>query len=309
MIYHTLISALAVSGSILSVSGHKELPTASSLSLKEIYEAQTKKGTFKPVQFNTSPDAVKERAQTAKGSPNLRAEKSRALKGDKNNYIGYVGYGDDYMCMPENTIEIKGFLLNTCLRDNYGGSFVYKINKKQHSIAQLEYNNPDCMGVPDSLWDISSEMFPGFNDRSRGIDYGQCMMSPELGFVAIHYWTDVPMRPMDTMGGNVGVWIESQYAEDCTDKYRRPLSFSYWNDIRMVQHEFGMCLPDGKGGSYAFSDCMDGRVDMQFFTSTDCSMPFYQSQPALPHCSNMEDRGGDYMHEVMTATCVPRAVD
>jgi hypothetical protein len=309
MIYSTMISALAIAGGVLSASAHNA-PTASSLSLREIHEAKTNKGTFKPFKL----DMMKERATKAAATPNLRtADKARSLKGDKNNYIGYTSFGGDATCNPHNQEEIRGFLINTCMRSSHGGSLVYKINKKQHALAMLEYHNDNCMGVPDSLWDISSEIFPGFNDPQKGLDFGSCFMSPEYGYVTLHYWTDGPVVPMDTMGSQVGVYLESQYEEDCDKmadgKQRRPLSFAYWNDIHRIQDMYGGCHSTPDGGSFTFSDCVDGMVDMMVFPlgNTDCSLPFVEKHGALPHCEADEDGGGDFMHEVTTAKCIPPA--
>lgn len=118
-----------------------------------------------------------------------RVENRHLKSVNRNNFIGKTVYSDSSCTTPSQSF---GSLVNYCfdLDDANGqSSFLYKMNKKDHTIVQLDYDGYGCKGaIPARITDITSA-FPEF---TMDVEYGACLMDEWGEYYSVDYLTERP---------------------------------------------------------------------------------------------------------------------
>jgi hypothetical protein len=120
-------------------------------------------------------------------------ETQRYLKSSKsrNNFVGKTFYSDSECQIPFHSF---GSLVNYCFDvDNAQGSssFIIKMNKRDHTIVQLEYDGYYCKNtIPRKIINIAA----GFPEFTANSDYGDCLPDGTTGkYYTVDYLSERPV--------------------------------------------------------------------------------------------------------------------
>lgn len=180
---------------------------------------------------------------------------SRYLKKNKtpNNFIGKTFYFDENCESPTHAF---GSLVNYCFDldgSNGRSSFLIKMNKKDHTIVQLEYEEYGCIDVPIRVIDIAAGI-PEFTETS---DYGDCLVDGDSRYYSLDYRTSRPS--FDGNNGVLALVSDTTVTDNCdVDKF---VDFNWYKSGECI------AVKDGRGVKFNAAECdTTGEATFKLYT-------------------------------------------
>lgn len=214
---------------------------------------------------------------------NLRSLKMR------DNFITYAKYSDSSCSSAKYTV---GEVLNTCLNEDNKvtgekRSFMYKVNKKEFTVVELQYDGWNCMGGPSKVYDMMVDV-PEFTQ------FGDCF-ERKGKYYKIDYITSYPDR--DAMASDPGYLLSfNHFEQTCTSQNANYFSFGK-APMSKMDLKFDMCSDLSGEAPFPFSmiirnDCANSRNFLiETHMSNDCSGPPYEVFPGLDtNCKDAKKR-------------------
>lgn len=207
---------------------------------------------------------------------NPYTEHMRGLK-VRNNFLATTLYVDS-AC--EQISTSYGSLVNNCFdvdNDNEDGStspgsFLYKINKKDVTLAQLDYDGYGCKDTPIRVHNLAEDLLP-FSD------FGDCLSLP-YGDQTLYYSIDyIDQYPSDLIDG---IFFTKAEEDICPNGYY--YDYSYFG--------VGFCV-DLFGPSVYFDTCGSTSTTATFFTDSFCTDYDYSFELPFYSCAEADDDDDD----------------
>jgi hypothetical protein len=207
----------------------------------------------------------------------------RALK-MPDNYIGVTYYQDDQCMQPGQQIAL---LLNYCANqisdDGVKRSVLAKLNKKEHTLVELDYEGYDCKGIPSKVIDLVKSFTPDFKMEN---DYGECYFDSFSGqYSTVNYDTT---NPVPYPGG----YVRTLSPEDqCSTTDNAGYYEFFWR--RKIPYTIPGCNIVSETSSAYFHSCSNGQVKYDVYMGLSCTGPVYGTYDLFEMCTPLEDDDGD----------------
>lgn len=160
---------------------------------------------------------------------------------NRNNFVGKTLYSDSNCQSPFHSF---GSLVNYCFDvddSQESSSFTIKMNKKDHTIIQLEYDGYGCNTVPRKVVNIAAG-FPEFTSTSN---YGDCLPDGTTGkYYTVDYLSE---RPVFEKEFGVLALVSAAVNDDCDPD--RFVDFNWYKS--------GECVAVGERGVKFNADSCD----------------------------------------------------
>jgi hypothetical protein len=240
---------------------------------------------FQDNSKNKNIKAVEEHLLDNSYSPEESSNHLRALK-MPDNYIGVTYYQDDQCMQPGQQIAL---LLNYCANqiseEGVKRSVLAKLNKKQHTLVELDYEGYDCKGIPTKVIDLVKSFTPDFTMEN---DYGECYFDSFSGYYStVDYHTTNPVPYPD------GYAMTLSPEDQCSSTENTGYYQYYWK--RNIPYTIPGCnMLDASVSGY-FHSCSDGQVKYDVYSGSTCSGTFYGTYDLFERCvpQTNDDDGDD----------------
>lgn len=192
----------------------------------------------------------------------------------KDNFLTFTSYKDNSCNEFESSFgELVNYCHNIAYPNKYSkGSYAIKVNKKEKTIIQLEYETEHCIGLPSKITSLTYP-FPSFTNFGRcsqqllTVDDDRTQETKLTNYV-IDYISSYPEIPP-------GQIVTRTYPESyCSDKptqyssyYTRPITDQFYN-VNVCQSFYY-----GYSSMYSTASCsVDGQFYYyNYYSSSTCS--------------------------------------
>lgn len=212
----------------------------------------------------------------------------RALK-MPDNYIGVTYYHDDQCLVPAQQIAL---LLNYCANqiseEGEKRSVLAKLNKKQHTLVQLDYEGYGCQGIPSKVTDIVKSFTPDFKMEN---DYGECYFDSFSGqYSTVNYDTTNPVPHPD------GYTTTLSPQDQCSTTGNTGYYQFYWT--RNIAYTIPGCNVLDESVSGYFHACSNGQVKYDIYLGSTCTGGIYGTYDLFEKCAPPQNNDGfdDYTY-------------
>lgn len=221
------------------------------------------------------PDTLKEmKFDEETDTMSLRGD--RALK-NRDNFFTHQSYNDASCTELSN---LYGALVNYCFNWGENGIFMYKVNNKDKTFVQLDYDNENCNGVPIRVTDVIKSYIPDFEGR----EYGECFWDTDQGtWATVNYLSTYP----DVSNGASRSYYETE--KQCQNKRFREIDY-YPENVCEAYYGDGYkytCDANGAGFTETYWDgdtTCSGDDDGSYFESGLCEYDEYYMEYASYTC-------------------------
>jgi hypothetical protein len=166
----------------------------------------------------------------------------------KNNFVGF-SYFTDSACNDPHVVF--GSLVNCCFNEvgtasGNKRSYYLKMNKKTHTLVELQFEGKNCKGIPEKVTDMFGAFLPDF---TKEMDYGECFFDSSTGsYATANYWATYP----DFSQYTTGYYGQTYTANKCTTENKDYFEFWYQQFVDIPR---GCVAIEEDGNSLYYNSC------------------------------------------------------